>query len=225
MSPGPKATSTARTQKIAKNLPYGYHHTTLSGYIFATKARIDNPKKNLLNSNISSTCPHNMVNVGPLTAEIGLPVWGAPTNFNRFRVLASLLQRRATSLKGGQPTVARCLVVCWAGTLHIHFWGLLPPDGILAHAEFTLRPSLAFSYILADGLSQTLRRGTRNRITEISQRVPFIFGWAGITFGIGPHSRLYLFCVICIASLIFILVFCCIWFSLVLLCDSFLPVS
>jgi len=28
-------------------------------------------KKNLLNSNISPTCPHNMVNVGPLVAEIG----------------------------------------------------------------------------------------------------------------------------------------------------------
>jgi len=32
--------------------------------------------KNLVNSSISSTCPHNMVNIGPLTAEIGLPVRG-----------------------------------------------------------------------------------------------------------------------------------------------------
>jgi len=31
--------------------------------------------KKVLNSNISSTCPHNMVNFGPLTAEVGLPVW------------------------------------------------------------------------------------------------------------------------------------------------------
>jgi len=35
-----------------------------------------------------------MANFGPLTAEIGLPVWGTPAHFNRFRVLASLLQRR-----------------------------------------------------------------------------------------------------------------------------------
>ena len=28
-------------------------------------------KKNLLRGNISSTCPHNMVNFGPLAAEIG----------------------------------------------------------------------------------------------------------------------------------------------------------
>jgi len=27
--------------KIAKNSPSGHHRTTLSGYIFATKARID----------------------------------------------------------------------------------------------------------------------------------------------------------------------------------------
>jgi len=35
-----------------------------------------------------------MVNFGPLAAEIGLPVWGTPANFNGFRVLASLLHRR-----------------------------------------------------------------------------------------------------------------------------------
>jgi len=62
----------------------------LSGYIFGTKARIDNREKPL-NSNISSTCPDNMVNFGPLAAEIGLPVWGTPANFNGFRVLAALL--------------------------------------------------------------------------------------------------------------------------------------
>jgi len=48
-------------------------------------------EKNSLNSNASSTCPHNMVNLGPLTAEIGSIVWGTPANFNWFRVLAALL--------------------------------------------------------------------------------------------------------------------------------------
>jgi len=52
-----------------------------SGYIFATKAHIDNLKK-LLNSNTSFTCPHNMANFGSLTAEIGSLVWGTPANFN-----------------------------------------------------------------------------------------------------------------------------------------------
>jgi len=32
-------------QKIAKNSPFAHHHTALSGYIFATKAFIDNQKK------------------------------------------------------------------------------------------------------------------------------------------------------------------------------------
>jgi len=31
-----------------------------------------------------------MVNFGPLTAEIDLPVWGTAANFNQFRVLAAL---------------------------------------------------------------------------------------------------------------------------------------
>jgi len=37
--------------KIAKKSPSGRHRTTLSGYVFATKARIDNQKKNLLKPN------------------------------------------------------------------------------------------------------------------------------------------------------------------------------
>jgi len=43
-------------------------------------------EKNLLNSNTSSTCPHNMVNFGTLTASLG-----TPANFIEFRVLATLL--------------------------------------------------------------------------------------------------------------------------------------
>jgi len=47
--------------------------------------------KNLLSSDMSSTFSHNMVNFGLLAAEIGLPVWGTPVNFNGFLVLAALL--------------------------------------------------------------------------------------------------------------------------------------
>ena len=68
--------------------------------IFATKARIDNRIKSLLHSNICSTCPHNMVNVGPLTAtaEICWQVCGTPANFSGFRVLAALLVIYCTAL-------------------------------------------------------------------------------------------------------------------------------
>jgi len=65
-----------RTRKIAKNSPSGHHRTTLSGYIVATKACIDNRKKNLLKSNVSPTCVHNTVNFCPLATEICWRVWG-----------------------------------------------------------------------------------------------------------------------------------------------------
>ena len=127
-----------RTQKSRQKSPSGHHRTTSSGYIFATKAHIDNRKKLVkqqyllymspqyserptsaarwkcgtqkspkirhlrtiaqlcraitsqlrhmltigkkeLNSNISPTCPYNMVNFGPLAAEIGPVVWGTPS--------------------------------------------------------------------------------------------------------------------------------------------------
>jgi len=61
-----------------KNSLSGHYLTTLSGYILATI------RKNLLSSNISSTCPHNMVNFDPLAAEISPVVWGIPANFNEL---------------------------------------------------------------------------------------------------------------------------------------------
>ena len=117
----------------------------MSSYIFATKAHIDHRKKKLLNSNIFSTCPYDMVNFGPLMAEIGSEIWGNPANFSG---LCLGFFTAATSLTGSQPNFARCLAI-WASTLYIyiHFRGLLPPDRILPHAKFTLRPSLAFAYI------------------------------------------------------------------------------
>jgi len=80
-----------RTQKWRKKSPSGHHPPTLLGCIFATKACIDNRKKNLLSSNVASTCAHNMVNFGPLAAEMVSGVWGTPATFNGFRVLAALL--------------------------------------------------------------------------------------------------------------------------------------
>ena len=80
-----------RTQKSCQKSPSGHNRTTLSGYIFATKAYINN-RKNLVKQQYVSTCPHNMVvNFGSLTAEISSGVWGTPANFNCFRVLAALL--------------------------------------------------------------------------------------------------------------------------------------
>jgi len=125
-------------------------------------------------------------NFGPLTAEISSGVWGTPANFNGFRVLPSLLQRRR-SPEANQT--ARCLAVSWTGTLYIHFRGLLSPDGILIFpgAIFTVRPSLAFSCI-----------GSVTALQSSSGRQPKFAAWykewnygtfaeGAIYFGPGGH--------------------------------------
>jgi len=88
-------------QKIGISAP---SHNFVAGYIFATKAHIDSGK-NLLSSNISSTCSHNIVNFRPLAAVIGPVVWGTPANFNGFRVLAALLS--GTPVLGVSQTLRR----------------------------------------------------------------------------------------------------------------------
>jgi len=88
-----------------KKSPFWHHRTTLSGYIFRTKACIDDLKK-MLNSYTSSTCPDNMVNFGLLTAEICWRVWGTPANFNGFRILAALVH--STLVVGVSQTLRRC---------------------------------------------------------------------------------------------------------------------
>jgi len=83
-----------RTQKVVKKSQSGHHRTSLSGYIFATKTRIDNREKLLKQQYPLHAFPqysHNMVNFGPLAAEIHPVVWGTPANFNGFGVLAALL--------------------------------------------------------------------------------------------------------------------------------------
>ena len=77
----------------------------------------------------------------------------------------------------------------------IHFRGLLPLT------EFCLVQNSLYVKVLrspilaallhgtpAAGVSQTLQCGTRNGITELSQRAPPILGWTAIMLGIGPHS-------------------------------------
>jgi len=70
---------------------------------------------------------------------------GHPSKFQRVSRLGFVTA--ATSLNESQPNFARCSAVSWAGTLYINFRELLPHNGILPGAKFTLCPSLAFSYI------------------------------------------------------------------------------
>ena len=75
------------TQKIAIWVP---SHNFVGRYL-RNEGTYRQLEKNLLSSNISSTCPHHMVNFGLLAAEIVSGVWGTPATFNGFRVLAALL--------------------------------------------------------------------------------------------------------------------------------------
>ena len=101
---------------------------------------------------------------------------GTSANFNGFRVLASLLQRHRT------PDANQTLQDVWPspGLLHylyIHF-GLLLPLTEFCLVQNSLYVQVLRSPILAAllhgtpaaGVSQTLRRGTRNGIMELSQR-------------------------------------------------------
>jgi len=93
-----------------------------------------------------------MVNVGLPPAEIVRFVsLGHPSYFQRLSHLGFVTA--ATSLNGSQPNFARCLAVsCMAGTLYIHFWGILPRYGILPGAKFNLHPPslvLSFFYMLS----------------------------------------------------------------------------
>ena len=100
-------------------------------------------EKRLLNSNIFSRCSRNMANFGPLTAEMCWQIWGTPANFNGFRVLASLLQRRRS------PEANQALHDLWPspGLVHyIYIFVFFAPDGILPRAKVTFRPNLVFSY-------------------------------------------------------------------------------
>jgi len=136
-----------------------------------------------------------MLNFGPLTAEIFWRVWGTPANSNRFHVLASLLHRRRST------DVNQTLHDVWPSPALVYyiyiFWGSCPLTEF-CQLQNSLCVQVFRSPILeallhgtrAVGVSQSLRRSTRNGITELSQRAPPIFGRTAITLGICPHYSL-----------------------------------
>ena len=148
---------------MSQNSPPGHHHTTLSGCIFTTKACTDNREKNLLNGNISSTCPHNMVNFGPLAAEIGLPVWGTPTNFNGFCVLTLLLNQRRSA------DVNQTLHDVWPSFGLVHytyiFWGSCP---LREFCHCTVQNSLCVQVLHSHIGSVTARQSSSGREPNVA---------------------------------------------------------
>jgi len=89
-----------RTQKVAKKSPSGHHRTTLSRYILATKARIDNHKKNLLSSNIPPHVP-TIWWTWPTSGWDRSGSLGHPCKFQQVSRLGSVTARHSNS--GRQP--------------------------------------------------------------------------------------------------------------------------
>ena len=102
-----------------------------------TNAQLCRAISSQLNTNISSRCPHNMVNFGPLAAEVVSLIWGTPGNFNGLHVLAALLH--GTLVVG----VSKTLRVLNRGR---HLYSAVRPSGwALAHIS-----SIAINWLCVD---------------------------------------------------------------------------
>jgi len=109
-----------------KKLPSA-HHLTTSGYIFATKACIDNQKKTCLTA-IPPPYPIDMSpQYGELRPTNGWDRFGSLGHFSKFQ-LVSLLAFYCSDITHWRPTKLCTMLDRLLGwyTIYIHFWGLLP---------------------------------------------------------------------------------------------------
>jgi len=132
-----------------------------------------------------------LLHMSPQYGELGpTSIWDPfvslehPIEFQRVSCLSFVTA--PTSLAGSEPNFAQCLAISWPATVYIHFWRLLPHNGITPGTKFTLCRSLAFCYIG----SITARHSSSGHQPNCSveQTAPPIFDRAAITLGIGPHS-------------------------------------
>ena len=82
------------------------HLSTIAQFCWAISSQLRHAStigKKLLSGNISSRCPYNMVNFGPVTTEIDWRVWGTPSCFNGYRVCSDTARQ---SSSGRQPNFA-----------------------------------------------------------------------------------------------------------------------
>ena len=124
-----------------------------------------------------------MANFRPLSAEICSVAWGTRANFNGFRVLASLLQRRRST------EANQTLQDVWPSPGPVHYIYIF--GGCCPVTEFCKVQNSLFVQVLRSPVLTALLHGTRGasaKLCGVEQRAPPIFGRVAVTLGIGPHS-------------------------------------
>ena len=116
----------------------------------------------MLSSSISSTCPHNMVNFGPLAAEIVSLVWGTPGNSNGFRVFSTLLQRRRST------EINQTLHYVWPSpglVRYIYTFGISCPLTEFCHVQNSICVHLCTIAQVSGAISSQLRVSRLGSVT------------------------------------------------------------
>jgi len=147
--------------------------------------------KKLLNNNMSSTSPR----YGELRLR-SVPDFGAPQQISTgfascLHYCSGIAHRRPTKLCTMFGRLLRCDRYTIYTFLKANLTEFCPVQNSLYVQVLHSRTLEALLHgTPAAVVSQTLRRGIRNGITERLQRAPRppIFGRAAITLGIGPHS-------------------------------------
>jgi len=123
-----------RTQKSRQKSPSGHHSTTLSGYIFPTKACIDNRKKLVKQQYLLHMTPQ-YGEVRPTSGWDRFGSLGHPRYFQRLPRLGSVTVRQSSSdvswFRYCTDVVQRRSTKLWAGTLYITF-----STGLLIYRNF-----------------------------------------------------------------------------------------
>jgi len=98
-----------------------------------------------------------MANFGPLTAEIGSGVWGTTANFNGFRILPSLLQRRRS------PEANQTLHDVWPSHGLVHYIYIFRgscPLTVFCPVQYSLYVQVLRSPVLAALLQAVQQRAS-----------------------------------------------------------------
>jgi len=118
---------------------------------------------------------------GELRPTSGWDRFGCLGHTSKFQWVSRLgFVTAATSLNGRKPNFARCLVISWAGTVYIHFRGLLP--------SCQVQNSLCVQVLRSPILSVLLHSSpvvASAKLCGMQQRARCIFSRAAITLGIG----------------------------------------